>query len=51
MHKIKNKKTKYNKFERSVWSLISQSCFSVIEAVLKYYLIEGIKLLIKTILH
>ena len=51
MNTIKHKRTKSNKFVRSVWPLISQHCFSIIEAVLKYYLIEGIKLLIKTILN
>ena len=51
MKKIKYKRTKSNKFERSAWPLISQHCFSIIEAVLKHCLIEGIKLLIKTILN
>jgi hypothetical protein len=42
---------KRNKVVRSVWRLISRHCFPIIEPIVKYCLIEGIKFLIKTFLN
>ena len=49
--KRSQKRSNRNTVVRYVWQLISQHCFSIIEAVLKYYLIEIIKFLIKTYLY
>ena len=49
--KKSNKRKNGNKVDNYVWRLICQHCFSILEPIVKYCLIEIIKFLIKTYLY